>query len=102
MIMEEIKKFELKNGKVETYKGHDIYVSYKVPKEWIATIIEDGSIMINPEAYKLLKDKPDYLEKIYDHEIEFGVNHEPHECPDKDIIDYLKNRGYDFGSFQFE
>lgn len=100
--MEEIKTLEFKNEKVETYKGHDIYVSCNVPKEWIATIIEDGSIMINYEAYKILKDKPDYLENIYDHEIEFGANHEPHECPDKGVIDYLKNKGYDFGGFQFE
>ena len=78
----------------------------KLVKKWHPDKCEDKKAnekitQIN-EAYEILKERPDFLERIYEHEIELGDTHDPHDCLDKDILSYLKMHGYDFGEFDFE
>ena len=100
--MEKENDFNVQFNKVDTYKGHNVYTHNFVPKESVAKMDPAGGIMLNPEAFEILKNKPDYLERIYKHEIEAGAIHDAHECEDKDILFYLRDNGYDFGDFKFE
>lgn len=99
--MEKLESQSPKYDKVGCYKGNKIYVGDFVPREWVARIC-NKIILIHPEAYEILKERPDFLERIYEHEIELGDTHDPHDCLDKDILSYLKMHGYDFGEFDFE
>ena len=99
--MEKLDSQSPKYDKVGCYKGNEIYVGGFVPREWVAEI-SNKTILIHPEAYEILKERPDFLERIYEHEIASGDIHDPHDCLDKDILSYLKMHGYDFGEFNFE
>ena len=87
--------------KVAEYQGHLVYKSTSVPKEWVA-FRQGNSIVVNPEAFAILKSRPDFLERIYRHEIEADDLHDGHDCADKDILKYLSDKGYDFGSYRFD
>ena len=93
----EKKYFKLDVKKVDQYRGVNIYISNTIPRECVAMMIHGGCIEIHPDAFKILQARPDYLERVYKHEIEAGPGHGSHEPKDPDIISYLKEEGYDFG-----
>jgi len=91
--------FKLEVRKIDNYKGVEIFTSNNTPRESVAMMSPLGYIEIHPDAYAALREKPDYLKRIYDHEITEGPGHGEHACKDTDIIAYLKEKGYDFGDF---
>lgn len=101
----EIINFELL--KIDSYKGYDVYIYPLVPKEAVANMIPDKNnksiaIAICPDAYEILKSRPDYLERIYAHELQHNTTEEgAGHGNDRDILEFLKNNGYDFGDFNF-
>lgn len=106
--MEKPKSVEIRDFiKVGTHKGYDVYTRSSVPKEHIANMTPNSinipvAICIRPDAYEILKSRPDYLERIYDHELQHNVEGEGFEHGnDRDILEFLKNNGYDFGDLKF-
>lgn len=93
--------------KVDTYKGYNVYTKPEVPKEAIANMSPDSennpvAIAIRPDAYEILKSRPDFLERIYDHELRHHMTAEGAEHGgDRDILEFLRDNGYDFGDFKF-
>ncbi|HAM88837.1 MAG: hypothetical protein US83_C0006G0074 [Candidatus Falkowbacteria bacterium GW2011_GWC2_38_22] len=92
-----MEKFEsnylkVKFEKIDTYKGYEVYLYTLVPKECIATMLPDKdniskAIAINPKAYKILESRPDYLERIYKHELQENTTSENiQHGNDKDIL----------------
>lgn len=92
--------------KIDNYKGHNVYTYTRVPREDIAHMMPNNkgvqvAIVIRPDAYAILKARPDYLERIYEHELQHNVAEEGAEHgKDKDILQFLKDNGYDFGDFE--
>ena len=107
--MENIKPFQenVRLKKVDTYKGYDVYIKPEVPKEAVANMSPDSNnrpvaIAIRPDAYEILKARPDYLERIYAHELQHHTTEEGAEHgSDNDILEFLRDNGYDFGDFKF-
>lgn len=95
--------------KVDNYKGYDVLIWDTVPKEAVANMLPDPNdtnkviaIAIRPDAYAILKSRPDYLERIYAHELQHHTTKEGAEHGnDKDILEFLRNNRYDFGDFKF-
>ncbi|EKD43511.1 MAG: hypothetical protein ACD_72C00244G0001 [uncultured bacterium] len=95
--------------KVDTYKSYDVYSDPGMPKENVAMMIPNSdnkptAIIIHPEAYKILQTRPDYLERIYAHEVQEHTTAEgvAHGSPeDREILEFLRDNSYDFGSFTF-
>ena len=96
--MEKYKNFKLEVHEVGEYNGTRIYTSNNTPRESVAMMSFGGYIEMHPDAFRILKEKPDFLKRVYDHELEAGPGHGAHECEDTDIIAYLKEKGYDFGN----
>ncbi|MBU2566216.1 hypothetical protein KKG46_01505 [Patescibacteria group bacterium] len=94
---------EFKINKIGSYKGHDVYASDFVSKESVGMMHNSGSIMIRTEAYKILQSKPEFLKRIFEHEITMGAGHDPHGIDEetREVLQYLKDNGYDFGDFIF-
>ena len=98
--------------KICVYEKHNVYTWSEVPKEAVATIIPNSigvpsAIAITPEAFEILKSRPDFLERIYKHELEHDMAEKlakpeihPKHGLDNDILEFLKNHGYDFGDFK--
>jgi hypothetical protein len=112
--MEKLKSPETNNTRIEKdftkvgiYKGHDVYILSLVPKEAVANMLPDGNnkavaITIRPDAYEILKSRPDYLERIYDHELQHNVTEDAEHGNDNDILEFLRDNGYDFGDFKIQ
>ena len=105
---------EIKPRKVDNFLGHNVYTLETVAKEAIATISPNTAgipvaITIRPDAYKILKARPDLLEIIYRHELEHDLAdtldrpdlHPKHDLENNEVIKFLREKGYDFGSLKF-
>ena len=90
--------FKIEAKEVGQYEGIKLFSNNHLPKECVAMMNYGGFIEIHPDALEILKEKPEYLERIYQHEINAGPGHGSHKCEDTDILLYLKERGYDFGT----
>ena len=94
--------------KIGEYKGYAVYIRGLVPKEAVANMMRTEQnlvICIRPDAYEILKARPDYLEHIYAHELQHNTTKEGAEHgqnQDIEVLKFLKNNGYDFGDFKFE
>lgn len=90
---------------VDTYQGYKVYTWPFVPKEAVANMMGDRypeAICIRPDAYEILRARPEYLQRIYAHELQHhiavgGAEH----GNDNDILEFLRDKGYDFGDFKF-
>jgi len=109
--METLKSPEQQIRKIQvgTYKGYKVYTWPLVPKEAVANMSPDSEnrpvdIRIRPDAYEILKARPDYLEKIYAHELQHHTTKEGAEHGGEDdilVLEFLRDNGYDFGDFVF-
>ena len=90
---------------VDTYQGYEVYTWPLVPKEAVANMMGDNKpevICIRPDAYEILKVRPDYLQRIYAHELQHHITEEGADHGnDNDILEFLRDNGYDFGDFKF-
>ena len=94
--------------KIGTYKGYDVLLLRGgLPRENVATMLPNEigiakAIVIRPDAYEILKSRPDFLKRVYEHELrENATGEEVTHSIDGDILRFLRENGYDFGELEY-